>query len=183
MQDIELNIHKREDSDNLSSSSSHKDYNKSSSFSKEEKREYIKNIIKRFDLLKKRHAYAYQYYMNLHYALSIPIVLLGGATSILSFLNTNYEGESTATDINIAIGVVSSIITIGNTISSSMNYKTKAMEHNVASKEYSRLITESNTELILLNDNQFIQYIETEELKIKSNLSSVLPYWIEGKIN
>ena len=89
--------------------------------------------------------------------------------------------EAETNHINLGIGVVSTITTLLNTISSTLNFKLKANEHNTASKEYSRLLTEIQTEMILLSDLQFIQYLENEELKIKSNLSSVLPSWIEVK--
>lgn len=180
--DIEINISKENSDDNLSTGSSHKDYEKNKLLSKSEKRQYLDMIYKKFEKKKQQHSYAYEYFTKLNYSLIIPSILLGGGTSILSFINSNTMiNEAETNQINIGIGIVSTITTLLSTIQSSLNFKTKATEHNTASKEYSRLLTEVQTEMILLNDNQFIQYIENEELKIKSNLSSVLPSWIENK--
>lgn len=177
-----IDIEKNDSADLSSSTSSHKNFNNNQSLSKEEKKKYLELLCIRFDLKKKQHSFAFEYFTKLNYTITIPSILLGGGTSILSFINSNnYIDEAETNFINIGIGIVSTITTLLSTINSTLNFKTKASEHNNASKEYSRLLTEIQTELILLSDNQFIQYIETEELKIKTNLSSVLPTWIESK--
>lgn len=168
--------------DNSISSKGSRDMNSVRSLTKDQKRIYLNIALERFKNKRRMYSESSQYYERLNHAITIPSVILTSAIGVFSFINSSDTVEAaTSHSMSLAIGITSSIITLTTAFSNTFKFSSRKEIHQNVSNEYNRLITEVNTELIQLNDVNFIQYLEDQELKIKANCNYLVPTWIEAK--
>ena len=88
------------------------------------------------------HAESAAYFRKLNYLVTLPAILMVGTSSALSFISTSplIQNDAKST-IEIIVGIITSISTIMQTVSSVVAYGSKAESHKIASESYNNLIT------------------------------------------
>ena len=156
--------------------------NKKVKLNQEQKKEYLEKMLRRFRKKRRIYSSSSQFFTKLNYFITIPSILLTSVSSVLSFVTTtDIIPEEQKIYMNIAIGVLASLTTLGQTLSNTFKYSTKTEMHKNTAEEYAKLITETQTELIQLNDPNFIQYLETKLLEIQNNCKYFPPQFLEDK--
>jgi len=156
--------------------------NKKFNLKKEQKKHYLEKMLKNFRRKKIIYTRSSQFFMKLNYLITIPSILLTSISGILSFITTtDIINEEHKSYVNISVGILASLTTLGQTLTNTFKYSTKSEMHQTVAEEYAKLITETQTELIQLNDSNFIQYLENKVLEIQKNCNYFPPQFIEDK--
>ena len=115
--------------------------------------------------------------------LTIPCILITCIMSIISFLSAStYFTENTRLILSLVVGTLGSLGTLCQSFQSTLNYKTKAEAFRNAAEKYDNLITKIKFELYNHNENDFIDNLEKEVLKISSTCKYFPPQSVKNLI-
>ena len=127
------------------------------------------------------HAEASAYFRKLNYLVTIPAILMVGTSSALSFISTSPLVPADAkSSIEIIVGIITSLSTIVQTVSSTVGYGSKAESHKIASESYNNLITKLEFEKDVPNEDpeKFVSDLELDITKIKEKCNYYIPQQI-----
>jgi len=115
--------------------------------------------------------------------LTIPCILITCIMSIISFLSAStYFTENTRLILSLVVGSLGSLGTLCQSFQSTLNYNTKAEAFRNAAEKYDKLITKIKFELYNHNENDFIDNLEKEVLKISSACKYFPPQSVKNLI-
>ena len=115
--------------------------------------------------------------------LTIPCILITCIMSIISFLSAStYFTENTRLILSLVVGSLGSLGTLCQSFQSTLNYNTKAEAFRNAAEKYDNLITKIKFELYNHNENDFIDNLEKEVLKISSTCKYFPPQSVKNLI-
>jgi hypothetical protein len=115
--------------------------------------------------------------------LTIPSILITCIMSIISFFSAStYFTENTRIIMGLLVGSLGSLGTLFQTFQSALNYNTKAEAFRNAAEKYDTLITKIKFELYNHNENDFIDKLEKEVLKISSTCKYFPPQSVKNLI-
>lgn len=183
MSEIDVELNDPADT-NITNISSHKNYIKLIQLNSNSKRTYLENTLRRFQTMREKHMLSYEHYNRLNNALVIPSIMISGIISFVSFIGDSFNDllvEGGSSQVLFTIGCVTSVNTLLSTLTNTLHFKSKSEAHQQCAKAYSRLSTEIRTELLSMQDEQFLTYLEEQELQIKSNMNYLIPSSIENK--
>lgn len=124
------------------------------------------------------HAESAAYFRKLNYLVTLPAILMVGTSSALSFISTSPLIPAEAkSSIEVTVGIITSISTIMQTVSSVVQYGSKAESHKIASESYNNLITKLEFEKDVPNEDPqtFVNDLETEITNIKTKCNFYVP--------
>ena len=138
---------------------------------------FYQKTLQRMIKNKNIHIDSSSYYSKLNYYIIIPSVLITGLSGIGSFLSsTELISENVRTDCAIAVGVLSCISTLLQSISGSCQYDTKSEMHRSAAEEYEILITKLKFEMEQPNEEDFLNNLEDKIIQIQTKCKFFPPY-------
>ena len=124
------------------------------------------------------HAEASAYFRKLNYLVTLPAILMVGTSSALSFISTSPLIPTEAkSSIEVIVGIITSVSTIMQTVSSVVQYGSKAESHKIASESYNNLITKLEFEKDVPNEDPqaFANTLEAEITSIKTKCNFYIP--------
>ena len=146
--------------------------------------ELLKDSKDRLNELKWVHARSAQYYDKMNNLFVLPTILITSISGIASFLSTSsIINEDTKTTFGISVGVMASISSLLQSMSSAYKFGTKAEMHRTAAEEYNKLIVKISFEIADPNESKFIENLESKLLEIQSNCKYFPPQNICDKYN
>jgi hypothetical protein len=132
--------------------------------------------------LKWVHSRSAQYYDKMHNVFVIPTILITSISGMASFLSTSSViTEDTKTVFGIGVGVMASVSSLLQSMSSAYKYGTKAEMHRTAAEEYNKLIVKISFEMADPNEPKFIENLESKLLEVQSNCKYFPPQSICDK--
>ena len=124
------------------------------------------------------HAESAAFFRKLNYLVTLPAILMVGTSSALSFISTSpLIPDYAKNPIEIAVGIITAISTIMQTVSSVVEYGSKAESHKIASESYNNLITKLEFEKDVPNEDPqtFVNELELEITNIKTKCNFYIP--------
>ena len=134
---------------------------------------------------KKTHMRVASYYICANKYLLIPILLLGSASGIGSFIASTSYFEEHNIFFTLGVGIAASMNTLLQSFSSAFEFSTKAEAHKNATESYDQLVTQIKFEKMNPDSKSevFISTIEKQILDIKQRCKYTIPDWIEEQYN
>ena len=130
----------------------------------------LKDSQERLKELKWVHARSAQHYDKMNNIFVLPTILITSISGMASFLSTSSMiGENTKTTFGISVGVMASVSSLLQSMSSAYKFGTKAEMHRTAAEEYNKLIVKISFEMADPNESKFIENLESKLLEIQSN--------------
>lgn len=147
-----------------------------------------KNILTKLDqhyvsckLKYYKHMRAAEYYKKLYINTTIPIILFSTFTTILASFNGNFAERS----FGIIVAVFSGLTTIGQALSSFLEYNVKYETHKNVSSKYMQLSNTIEKEAYAAfyeNENDIIKYLFEKlkkELSVIQDMEPIIPDFID----
>lgn len=114
------------------------------------------------------HIQSARYFDTLHFRLFAPSITITALSGIASFLSSSeIISKTTQTSFAIAVGVMSSLSTMIQSVVSTMKYSAKADAHRLAADEYTQLLTRVKFEIEMPNERNFGEILEKKILDIQ----------------
>ena len=136
-------------------------------------------MLKRLQKKKTTHSIASRYFRNLQKYIMYPSISITALSSIASFVSTsNYADCNTQNFFTMSVGILASISTLLQSVSSTCNYATKSEIHANAAQEYDKLITKIQFEIEDPNEKEFVKKMEDKILEIQSKCKLIPPQFI-----
>lgn len=128
------------------------------------------------------HSKSALYYERLNRKLTIPSISFTGLSSILSFVvATNILNQQQSNYLSIGVGVLTSINTVLQTISTTYGFDAKAKSHRNASEQYDSLLINIQFEKNFPDSSNFLEELERKISEIKSKYKEMIPQFIQDK--
>lgn len=152
------------------------------------KNSFYDKMVERIKKQKWIHSYSSNYYSKLQKYVMYPSITITGLSSIASFISTSeYVTASVQNGFSLSVGILVSISTLLQSISSNCNYSTKSELHRNTSQEYDKLLTKIQFEKNFPDETDFIEKTEAKILDIQTKCNFLPPQFIidayEKKIN
>ena len=142
----------------------------------------LKESSERLKELKWVHSRSAQYYDKMHNLFVIPTILITSISGMASFLSTSSViSDDTKTVFGISVGVMASVSSLLQSMSSAYKYGTKAEMHRTAAEEYNKLIVKISFEMADPNEPKFIENLESKLLEVQGNCKYFPPQSICDK--
>ena len=133
----------------------------------------------RLQELKWIHARSAQYYDKMNNIFVIPTILITSFSGMASFLSTSaMVSEDSKTTFGISVGIMASVSSLLQSMSSAYKFSTKAEMHRTAAEEYNKLLVKISFEMADPNEEDFIETLEQKLLEIQNNCKYFPPQHI-----
>jgi len=135
-----------------------------------------KVLLKALDycLIKRElHWKTYKSFESYKNRLIIPSIIITSIASLLTFSITIIGNIKWIILISGSLTGISSLL---QTLANTYEFSKKADAHELASESYDQLITKIRFELILMKDDNFIDYINNKINEIKFNCKYIIPF-------
>lgn len=140
---------------------------------------FYKIMIERLKRKKFTHSNASNYYNKLQKYVMYPSIGITALSSIASFVSTSeYVSSNVQNGFSLSVGILASVSTLLQSISSSCDYATKSELHANAAQEYDKLITKILFEIELPDEEEFVKTMEDSILEIQSKCKFIPPQFI-----
>lgn len=145
----------------------------------EKKYLFYKKMLNRLKKLRYVHARSGEYYSKMSMYIFGPSIAITALSGIGSFLSTsNFIGDMDQTGFGIAVGVMSSISTMLQSIASVCQYSAKTEAHKTAADDYNKLIVRIKFEMEMPDEPEFTNDMEKEILEIQNKCKYIPPQFI-----
>ena len=130
----------------------------------------LNDSSERLKELKWVHARSAQYYDKMNNLFVLPTILITSVSGMASFLSTSsVVTDDTKTIFGISVGIMASVSSLLQSMSSAYNFPTKAEMHRTAASEYDKWIVKIKHEIANPNEPKFIENLESKLLEIQGN--------------
>ena len=130
----------------------------------------LQDSLKRLKELKWVHSRSAQHYDKMNNLFVLPTIFITSVSGMASFLSTSsVVADDTKTTFGISVGIMASVSSLLQSLSSAYKYGTKAEMHRTAAEEYNKLLVKISFEIADPNDEDFIDNLEAKLLEIQSN--------------
>jgi hypothetical protein len=130
----------------------------------------LKDSSDRLKELKWVHVRSAQYYDKMNNYFVLPTILITSVSGMASFLSTSsVVSDDTKTIFGISVGIMASVSSLLQSMSSAYNFPTKAEMHRTAASEYDKWIVKIKHEMADPNEPEFIQSLESKLLEVQGN--------------
>lgn len=144
--------------------------------------ELLNDSTERLKELKWVHSRSAQYYDRMNNGFVIPTIFITSVSGIASFLSTSSViSEDSKTFFGISVGILASLSSLLQSMSSAYNFSTKAEMHRTAASEYDKWVVKIKHEIANPNEPEFIENLETKILEIQGNCKYFPPQHICDK--
>lgn len=145
----------------------------------EKKYLFYKKMLDRLKKLRYVHARSGEYYSKMSMYIFGPSIAITALSGIGSFLSTsNFIGDMDQSGFGIAVGVMSSISTMLQSIASVCQYSAKTEAHKTAADDYNKLIVRIKFEMEMPDEPEFTNDMEKEILEIQNKCKYIPPQFI-----
>jgi uncharacterized protein (UPF0332 family) len=115
------------------------------------------------------HSQSAAYYSKLHFKIWVPSIIITGLSGVASFLSSSsLVTDDYKTGISLSVGILTSISTMFQSFSSTVDYSTKANVHRETADHYEKLLTKLEFEMELPNEENFVNDLEKAILDIQN---------------
>ena len=143
------------------------------------KNKFYDKMVEKVKKQKWIHRNSADYYDKLHKYVLYPSISITAISSIASFISTSeYVTTNVQNGFCLSIGILASISTLLQSISSNCNYSAKCELHRNASQEYGKLLTKLEFEKNFPNETDFIDKTEAKILDIQTKCKYFPPQFI-----
>ena len=140
---------------------------------------FCQGMIERLRRLVWIHTRSTIYYEKRHFRIFIPNITITALSGIASFLSTSQFIENDVQrGLGIAVGVMTSISALVQSVASVTRYSAKAESHQVAADQYTRLLTRLKFEIEMPNEEDFLDSLEESILEIQNKCNYFPPQFI-----
>ena len=145
----------------------------------EKKYYFYKKVMERLKKLRYVHARSGEYYSRMSMYIFGPSIAITALSGIGSFLSTSeFIGETDQTAFGIAVGVMSSIATMLQSVASVCQYSAKTESYKTAADEYNKLIVRLKFEMEMPDEPDFTNDLEKHILDIQNKCKYIPPQFI-----
>lgn len=134
----------------------------------------LQNIKKYLEKLYKKFNYDANYYNIIHKSLLIPSIILTSTASVFSFLSTSTDNQKIKDKYILGVALITAISGILQTINGSFNFTKKKDNFIKATREINSLIDKITFELVNPNEDDIINFIENDIMRIKKECGFML---------
>jgi len=147
---------------------------------------FYTKIFKRLNILINRHSQAAEYYARWNRYMSVPSIAITCLSSIAAFMTTAENiSQDTQYAFGISVGIMASISTMLQSISSGYKFSAKESGHRQTADEYNKLNIKLRFEMENPDPNStvFIDNLEKQILDIQNISSGYIPQFIIDKVD
>ena len=135
----------------------------------ERSKHFLTEYIERLEELKWIHSRSSEYYERRNLVMTLPSIILTSVSGILSLMSTSsYTSDRFQYNTSITIGVIASVSSVFQTLSSTLNFGTKCELHRDVADRYDKIITNIKFEFIDHSDDNFITDLEKQILDVQN---------------
>ena len=170
------------ESDTNSSIESLENEYKYPSWFNKKKHDFYREIYRRLKLLIAIHSESSAYYGKMDKYIFGPSIFITCLSGIASFLSTSEIIHSNLQNVfGISVGVLSSVSALLQSVGSAYRYSAKEESHRQAAEEYNKLSVKIKFEMVMPNDEKFVDKLEHDILEIQNKCNYFAPQFIIDK--
>jgi len=170
-----------DDNDSFTSAKLKDDYEYPEWYNKK-KYEFYKKIYKRLKLLISIHNESSNYYSSMDKYIFGPSIFISCISGIASFLSTSqFIDTNDQNMLGVLVGVLSSVVTLLQSLGSAYRFSAKEEAHRHAAEEYDKLGVKLKFEIEMPNEEDFTDKLEQAILDIQNKCRHFAPQFIIDK--